>query len=152
MVITIYTERLISRIKEISHREVEVIEDDDARYRAEAGTDKLSDIRHCIADAAKRLDGRVSRFLKGAYPTARDNRRDTFPTSYIYEFVLSERRGIGKADGLEEAMETFLVEYSLSKFYSTVSQGELSNKHSLLAIDAGNIIEEMLFTKRAPSH
>lgn len=149
MVITLYTEELVNRIRSISHREVAEIADVDARYRAEAGSEKMEEIYHCVDDAAGRLKARCFRFLKSEYTKRRDNVLDV-PESYVFEFVLSERRAIGKADALLEAMYTFMAEYALSKFYSIVSVGELSNKHSLLALEAGNMIDSLLYVKQPP--
>ena len=72
------------------------------------------------------------------------------PTQFAFEFVLSERRSINNTEPLLNEMHTFMVEYALSKFYSIVNQGELSNKHSLLALDAGNNIDQILYTKQPP--
>lgn len=149
MVITIYTAELVKRMKAVSHREVAEIADTEARYRAEAGTEKAGIIRLCISDAHARLKSRVLRFLEGSYTAASDNDLE-IPTEYVYELIVSERRGVNKAEPLQAAMSDFAVEYALSKFYSTVSQTELSNKHSLLAIDAGNLIEQLLYYKQPP--
>lgn len=149
MVIELYTEKLVNGMRAISHREVEGIADADARYRVEAGTEKLPELYSCLEDARKRLAGRCSRFLKASYIHKIDNISDV-PTSYEFEFVMSERRSIGKTEPLLEAMHTFMQEYALSKFYSHVSQGDLSNKHSLQAIEAGNLVDQLLFTKQPP--
>jgi hypothetical protein len=149
MVITLYTAEIINSLRTISHREVAEIADVEARYRAEAGSEKTGEIYSCIEDAAARLSGRCARFLAGAYSTGKDNLH-SLPAEYVFEFTLSERRAVNKAAPLTEAMDTFVVEYALSKFYSMVSQGDLSNKHSLLAIDAGNQIAQLLYTKQPP--
>lgn len=149
MVVELFTQEVINQMRAVSHREVAEIADAEARYRAEAGSEKTDELYRCIDDAHKRLSARCMRFLKATYKRKVDNLRD-IPSSYIYEFSLSERRAINKAEGLIDAMHTFLLEYAMSKFYSIVSQGELSNKHSLLAIEAGNLIDQLLFTKQPP--
>ena len=149
MVITLNVEEIVSQLRAISHREVAAIEDPDARYRAEAGSEKLTEIYQCVWEAFARLSARCSRWLKATYQHTRDNVRDV-PTAFTFEFVLSERRSINNTDPLMNEMHTFMVEYALSKFYSIVSQGELSNNHSLLAIEAGNNIDQILYTKQPP--
>lgn len=149
MVITIYTEEVMNHLRAVSHREVAEIADVEARYRAEAGSEKLEEIYRCIEEAYSRLSSRLSRWLKATYYTRKDNLLDV-PASYEFEFDISERRAINKTDALANAMDVFMVEYALSKFYSNVSQGDLSNKHSLLAIDAGNQLDELLYTKQPP--
>lgn len=149
MVIELYDDVLVKDMKTKSHYEVSEIPDAEARYRAEAGTEKEGEIHKCINEGASRLMHRCLRFLRNYYVDKRDNEEDP-KTAYTYDFVLSERRSLGKAEPLAEAMNTFVVEYALSKFYATVSQGDLSNKHSLLAVDAGNRIDELLYYKLPP--
>lgn len=149
MVITLYAEEIVKQLRTVSHREVAAIEDPDARYRAEAGSEKLTEIYQCVWEAFARLSARCSRWLKATYQHTRDNVRDV-PTAFTFEFVLSERRSINNTEPLLNEMQNFMVEYALSKFYSMVNQGELSNKHSLLALDAGNTIDQILFTKQPP--
>lgn len=149
MVINLFTEELVQRLKTVSHHEVAEIADVEARYRAEAGTEKTELILRCIRDAVRRLEGRCVRFLKEVLPQYADNASGV-PVAYRLEFVLTERRAIGKAPLLEEACETFVLEYALSKFYSAVSQQPLSNSHSLMAIDAGERLTALLFSKQPP--
>jgi len=149
MVITLYAEEIVNNLRSVSHREVAAIEDPDARYRAEAGSEKLEEIYRCIQEAFARLSARCSRWLQATYQHQRDNTME-IPTQFIFEFVLSERRAINNTEGLLNEMHNFMVEYALSKFYSNVNQGELSNKHSLLALDAGNNIDQILYTKKPP--
>ena len=149
MVVELYVQEILSNLRAVSHREVAGIENVDARYRAEAGSEKMDDIYRCIFDAAKRLGSRCFRFLDDAYIPNFDN-ASNFPEKITYDFNFSERRAINKAVPLEEAMHTFILEYALAKFYSIVNQSELSNKHSLQAIDAGNVLDELLYTKKPP--
>lgn len=147
--IRLYTGELHSRLRTISHRECAEIADVEARYRAEAGTEKTEEIYACLDEGSRRLASRCYRFLADEYTIEKDN-LTSLPEAYVYDFTFSERRALGKADPLAEAMNTFILEYALAKFYSNVSQSELSNKHSLLAIDAGNLISGLLFTKKPP--
>lgn len=149
MVIELYDDVILKDVKTKSHYEVSEIPDAEARYRAEAGTEKEGEIHRCIQEGASRLMHRCLRYLRNYYTDKRDN-EDNPQSVYVYDFVLSERRSLGKAEPLSEAMHTFIVEYALSKFYASVSQGELSNKHSLLAVDAGNRIDELLYFKLPP--
>ena len=149
MVIVLYAEEIIKRLRSISHREVATIEDPDVRYRVEAGSEKMDEIHHCIMDAYSRLSARCSRWLVASYKHNVDN-YISLPESFSFEFDLSERRSINNSDALLTEMHNFTVEYALSKFYSDVNQSELSNKHSLLALDAGNNIDRILYTKQPP--
>jgi len=149
MVIELNFKELFDRMRAVSHREVAEIPDAEARYRAEAGTEKTDDLERCLVDASARLASRLMRFLLQRDIDYVDNEH-TRPNSFTYELSLSERRSINKAEPLKEACNTFLLEYALSEFYSIVSQGELSNKHSLKALEAGDHINELLFFKLPP--
>ena len=150
MTITLQLSKVRPEIKSISHREVEGVADVNERYRIEAGSEKEDLISDCIRNAGNKLTHRCLRFLDNSYIEESDNE---FPDlgSFVFEFEQgSGRRFDGKADALTDAMHTFMVEYALAKFYSTVSQGELSNKHSMLALEAGNAIDDLLYTKLPP--
>lgn len=149
MVITLYTEEIVSDLRGVSHHEVAEIPDVEARYRAEAGTEKYHLIHKCISEAVTRLARRCGRFLRGNYTVASDNAQE-IPVSYTFNFDISERRAVGKAEILAETMHNFILHYALSQFYSDVSQGDLSNKHSLLAMEAGNEIDTLIYSKLPP--
>ena len=150
MVITLYTAELINDLRTKSHYEASnFIPDVEARYRAEAGAEKREDLSRCISEGFDRLRHRCWRFLKDEYIQQADN-TISLPDQVDIELTLTERRAVNKALPLKEAFHTFVIEYALSKFYSDVHVPDLSNKHSLLAIDAGNRIDELLFTKLPP--
>lgn len=132
-----------------SHQEVSVIDDNEARYRAEAGSEKLEDITRCLGEGLGAVRHRCVRFLKEEI-TERSDNLSNLPEKVSFDLALSERRAIGKNEPLTKAMHSLVVEYALAKFYSDVSQMELSNKHSALAINAGNEIDDLLYTKLPP--
>lgn len=149
MVITLYFQELVNQMRAISHREVAEILDVEARYRAEAGSEKMDELRRCLDDASQKLSGLCARFLEESYTSEADNMLSV-PVAYVFDLSFNERRGINKADALLNAMQNFMLEYALSKFYSIVSQGELSNKHSLLALEAGRALDELMYSKQPP--
>ena len=62
MLIVLSVEELMRDIKKKSHREVEErIADVEARYRAEAGTEKEDEITRCMGEAASALSHRRHR-------------------------------------------------------------------------------------------
>lgn len=150
MVITLYAATLLARLKSISHREVAEIQDAEARYRAEAGTEKEAELKQDIRDGVAMCSHRVIRFLRRTFTRTVDN-TPAWPESFVYDLELSERRLANKGDALETAMNDFVLHYALSKFYSNVSQIELSNKHSVLTNEAAKNIEQLLYTKLPPS-
>ena len=149
MTITIEFDALLKDFKEKSHLEVAVIADHDARYRAEAGTEKIAEIKRDLGEGARLLEGRCARFLSGDMPESANNAVPS-DSSYIYVFDFTERRGYANAEALSALIESFIVHYALSKFYASVSQAELSNKHSTIALEASNNIDILLYTKHPP--
>ena len=149
MVIELYTQEILDDIRMKSHQEVAAIEDVEARYRAEAGTEKMEDITRCLGEGVGALRHRCIRFLKEEITEISDN-LSSLPEKVTLDLSLSERRAIGKSEPLTKAAHSLVVEYALSKFYSDVSQMELSNKHSALALIAGNEIDDLLYSKLPP--
>ena len=150
MLIVLSVEELMRDIKKKSHREVEErIADVEARYRAEAGTEKEDEITRCMVEAASALSHRLHRYLRTWYQDEVDDQL-AIPESFVYDLALSERRAEGKAQPLTDYMHNFVVHLTLSRFYSAVSQQELSNIHSQLALDTAGLLEEMIYTKKPP--
>lgn len=149
MTIELTTAPIILEIRQKSHLEVQDIKDPEMRDNARAGLDKADEIHRCMEEGFAQLHKRCYRFFEDEYI---HNIDDNEPNneSYVYEFTMSERRSLNRAEPLTNAMHTLVVQYALAKFYATVNQGELSNRHSLLAIEAGNMIDELLYTKLPP--
>lgn len=149
MIVTLSTAPIMLEIRQKSHLEVQDIKDVEARDNARAGLDKEDEIKRCMTEGFAQVSKRCYRFVKEEYV---ETASDTIPSSssYVYDLVLSERRWKNRAEPLVRAMHDLVVQYALAKFYSTVNQRELSNTHSLLALEAGNTIEELLYTKMPP--
>lgn len=149
MVIELYSQEILKDLRSKSHYEVANITDVEARYRAEAGSEKMEEIVRCIGEGVARLSHRCWRYLREDFTDTVDN-TSFLPDLFSFDLVMSERRALGKAESLREAMHTFIVEYALSKFYSDMAQQDLSNKHSVQAIEAGNRIDDLLYKKLPP--
>ena len=149
MVIELYSQEIWNDIRSKSHYEVANVTDAETRYRIEAGSEKKDEIIRCINEGVSRLYHRCWRYLKEDWKEYADN-TTSLPDVFPVELVLAERRAIGKAEPLKEAMHTFVVEYALSKFYSDMAMQDISNKHSMLALDAEKRIEDLLYKKLPP--
>lgn len=149
MDIELKTDIMLSSIKSISHREVGEIADPEARYRAEAGTEKETLIKSCICDGAAKLTHRLARFLSSGYTRSISNEPE-WKEQFVYSLDLSERRMANKAEPIMSEMQNFIIHYALAKFYSTVSQSDLSNKHSLITNDAAINLDNLIYTKLPP--
>lgn len=150
MLIVLNVSELMRDIKKKSHREVEEkIPDVEARYRAEAGTEKEDEITRCMVEAASALAHRLHRYLRIWYQDEVDDQL-AIPEGFVYDLGLSERRAEGKAQPLADYMHNFVVDLTLSRFYSSVSQQDLSNIHSQKALETARLLEEMIYTKKPP--
>ena len=149
MTITLYTSSIFDEVRQKSHLNVQDIKDAESRDNARAGVENTVELRRCISDGFTQLSRRCLRFLDDDI-AIRYNDESSWPESYVYSFALSERRAINKAEPLTAAMHAFVVQYALSKWYSTVSVSEQSNKYSLEAIESGNQIDAMLYHKQPP--
>ena len=149
MTIELITAPILLEIRQKSHLEVQNIDDVVKRDNVRAGLDKLDEIKRCMNEGFAQVSRRCYRWLEDERIEYADDRSAESEVR-VYEFALSERRALNKAEPLTAAMHTLVVEYALAKFYSTVNMADLSNKHSLLAIDAGDTIEALLYAKKAP--
>lgn len=149
MLITLHIKDLLSDIKKKSHYEVAGIEDAEARYRIEAGTEKEDEIYRSMVEVESTLVRRLHRFLYDHYQDEADNQL-ALPESFSFEFEMTDRRSGWKAQELADLMHSYIVHYTLAKFYAAVSQTDLSNKHSALTAEAATALEECLYHKQPP--
>jgi len=149
MTIELNIETMLLALRQKSHLEVQDIADVVARDNARAGLDKIDEINRNIKDGIAQVSRRCWRFLKDDRAMVAVN-TDDMPQTVAFDLRLSERRGTNKAEPLAAAMQSLIIEYALAEFYVTVNHSELSKVHSLAAMDAGNMIEELLYTKKPP--
>lgn len=149
MTIELYTTPILNEIRQKSHLEVQDIQDPAQRYNARAGLDKEEEIYRCFIEGMAQARHKCLRFLREQYVESADD-APVYADSTVFEFAFSERRALNKAEPLTSALHSLVVQYALAKFYSTVNQVELSNKHSLLAVEAGNKIDDLLYSKQPP--
>ena len=140
---------LLLDIRNKSHEECASITDVEARFRAEAGNHKNLELFRTLLEVNSSLTRLVRRYLM-EYIAIEANDNAELPESFVYEFEISQRRSDNLAQPLTDAMHSYLVHYTLAKFYATVSQTEFSNKHSTLTQSAATEVEELLFTKKPP--
>jgi hypothetical protein len=149
MRIVLEVAELLFDIRNKSHEECASITDVEARYRAEAGHHKDEEIFRSLVGVNSSLTRLVRRYLVDSIALEADDNA-SIPDSFVYEFEISQRRADNLTQPMADAMHDYLVHYTLAKFYATVSQGDLSNKHSALTQAAATEIEELLYTKKPP--
>lgn len=146
---------LLFDIRNKSYEECQSITDIDARYRTEAGTEKTDEIRRCLTEAVSRLHRIAYRWTAKFYkdePTwdDADIPSEDYHQDYVFELDFTQREAEGKDKILADLFHEYVVEATLAKFYSSVNAGDLSNKHSLLAIEADRAITDILPRKSVP--
>lgn len=140
---------LLFDIMNKSHGEVSVITDAEARYKAEAGTEKTDEIERDLITSTSILYASIGRFLCGNLTPYADNGAG-LPETLVYEFTFSERRLDGKAQPLADAIHAFLVDSTLGLFYNSVSASDLAVKRSGMAQADLQLVERLVYTKKQP--
>lgn len=149
MILSLSVPVILRDIKVKSHYEVSVITDAEARYRIEAGTEKEEEIYRDMTDVASALSRRLRRYLVEYYQEEASN-EVSIPDAFVYDLEVSDRRADNLLQPLTDAAHDYVVHYTLAKFYSSVSQVDLSNKHSVLTEEAAKTIENLLYSKQPP--
>lgn len=149
MTITFSAATLKKVLRQMSHLEVQNIQDAEVRYNSRAGSDKSDEVERCLAHGFAQARRRCWRFLNDD-DTDTKSTRVSGTNDLTINLNLSERRMLDKIEPLSSAIEKLILEYALSMFYSTVNQPDLSKKHSILALDASNELDELLYTKKPP--
>ena len=152
MKVTISTSELLYNIKSKSHTEVARIADPEQKYIAEAGTDKIDEIKRCALEGKAEMESLIFRFL--AASTNEDqtigNADVSLGDNFEFNFVGTDRRYTGKATAIRDQVFALLTNLAMAKFYISVNQIELSNARRSLANDALAMLERLLYTKRTP--
>lgn len=152
MTITISTDELIYNIKSKSHTEVARIADPEQKYIAEAGTDKIDEIRRCALEGKAEMESLIFRFLSAtaAESSSIANADVSLGDNFTFTFIGTDRRYTGKLTAIRDQVFALLTNLAMAKFYISVNQIELSNARRSLANDALSMLERLLYTKRTP--
>ena len=161
MKITIGIKDLIFAIRDTSHNEVATISDVQARYKAEAGLEKIELIKQCILEAYASVTSVCYRFLSGEdtdnfNPAVQDTSETIDGVTNIgipdfsFNIVGGTRRLGDKGPALGNKIREALKDYALSSFYTSVSQEKLSSEHTKRAVADLRELESMLRSKRPP--
>lgn len=155
MEITLYTDKIFRELERLSRQEAAGIQDPDVRYSAEVGTNNREEIYRELTYAVGSLKRVMHRVLKRAVvreveQKTADNLVFAIPDSIVFELAMSERRAANKVVPLCDKMQEFLVNLILTRHYANVGQGEMSKNRSLRAIEIGNEIDELIYTKEPP--
>ncbi len=149
MKIELSKKELLFDIMNKSHSEVSVITDAEARYKAEAGTEKADEIERDLITSMSLLYASIGRFLRSDLTTCAENGAG-MPDTLVYEFTFSERRLDGKMQPLTDAIHAFLVDSTLGLFYNSVSASDIAAKRAQMAINDLQLVERLVYSKKQP--
>ena len=150
MEIRLNIEGIIKDIRTKSHLEVASVADPAARYRIEAGTEKLSEIKRDIAGAVSTLVEKGYRFMDAPGIDAEDD--SVTEKDVVLILSVGPRRMEGKEKAVTQKIHEAVVNLALQKFYVSVSQVDLSRAHHAQATANIDEIEQMLRRKRPPKY
>lgn len=143
--------KIVGDVRTKSHLEVANVPDPSARYRIEAGTEKLGEVRRDLAAAVSTLIQECYRFLDAPGIDEADNLL-TDAEELVIVVQGGARRLYGKEKALAQKLHEIAVDLTLHKFYASVSQADLSKQHASLAATGIVSLEAMLRQKRPPKY
>lgn len=148
MKITLLYSELLFDITNKNRSEVALL-DPAVRYRAEVGSDKEEEVRRCLLDSLSTLTATYSRFLREAEVLPVDN-QSFVPDKIEIDIYGSERRLAGKMPAIVDCMHSLLVNMTLSLFYRSVGQGDLSTSRDNLGAVYLQLLKKLLYSKMPP--
>ena len=149
MTISLIIRELLFDIRNKSHLETASITDAESRYLIEAGTEKTDEIMRGISEAFSFLRSVFLRFLAPDCASSTDN----LPLDdevLVMDLDLSARRRTNRMQQLADMSHSYIVDRTLAKFYSSVSQSDLSAKHDKAAQATLSDIQALLYSKLPP--
>ncbi len=142
---------IIKDVRKKNYQEVATVQDPTARYKIEAGTEKLGEIKRDLAGAISTLVQECYRFLDAPGIDDADNSL-TDAEELTIVIIGGARRLYGKEKALAQKLHEIAVDLTLHKFYASVSQADLSKQHTSLAATGIAQLEAMLRQKRPPQY
>lgn len=150
--INITRESLLADMKVKSHAEVASIADPKARYLAELGTEKEEEANQDITDAVAEVESILRPFLaaNNGTETASDAYDDT--NAITFTLSVTDRKADGMAAPLTKAVHAYIVDSALEKFYTSVAQPDLAQRHLAQQSAALPFIENILYRRKNPTY
>lgn len=138
--ITITKDNVVTEMRTINRLEVQNIQDPDARYRVEAGSEKTGVLNSCV-DAA---DGELRSVLLDFLDPSKN-------TTLTFAFIDDSRRfDTNKQKALEENIYDYILHTAMARYYLGVSQGELMVAHQNMKDAARVKIEKLIYSRSVP--
>lgn len=155
--ILINSEEVVYDIQSKTHTELAVsVQDEAQRYRIEAGTEKLDEVRRCVQEAYAEAAGALARFLD------EEGNRDgdtstyakgavTLPSHLEFNFKWSERRYRYKIESLKVLLFSLLVNLAMARFYTSMQAENLSKIRAAQAQGDLSQVQALVYYKAEPT-
>ncbi len=156
MKIDISSDEVIHDLRSKTHTELAVsVQDETQRYRIEAGTEKLDEVRRCVQEAYGEAYGALARFLEDddAQDDAQfsySNSAVTLPADLPFPFRWTERRYRNKVSALVPLLFSLLVNLAMSRFYVSMQAENLAKVRSAQAQSDLSQIQALVYYKAEP--
>lgn len=151
MEIKLNIDKIVKDVRTKSHLEVASVQDPAARYRIEAGTEKLGEVKRDLAAAVSSLVQECYRFLDVPGVDEADNSL-TDSEEIVFVVEGGARRLYGKEKAIAQKLHEIAVDLTLYKFYASVSEANLSKQHASLAATGVATLSTMMRNKRPPKY
>lgn len=148
MKISINYSELLFDITNKNRSEVQFLEPA-LRYRAEIGTDKEEEVKRCLLGSLATLTASYSRFFKDYVVVPADNTL-LIPEIIEIDLLGSERRLGGKMSAIANGIHSILVNMTLSQYYLSVGQVELSSQRDNITAAEVQVLKKLLYSKTPP--
>ena len=154
--INISSDEVVYDIRSKTHTELAVsVQDETQRYKIEAGTEKLDEIRRCVQEAYAESAGALARFLDGnrlydKSSVAYGNGAVALPDNLGFDFKWSERRYRNKIDALKVLLFSLLVNLAMSRFYISMQAENLAKVRAGQAQSDLAQIQALVYYKAEP--
>lgn len=154
--ILINSEEVVYDIRSKTHTELAVsVQDEAQRYRIEAGTEKLDEVRRCVQEAYAEAAGALARFLDEE--GNRDGDSSTYgkgavilPAHLGFRFKWSERRYRYKIESLTTLLFSLIVNLAMARFYTSMQAENLSKIRAAQAQGDLSQIQALVYYKAEP--
>ena len=142
---------ILKDVRTKSHLEAANVTDPTVRYKIEAGTEKMGEVRRDLASAVATIVQECYRFLDAPGVDDADNAL-TDKEELTFVITGGARRLYGKEKALAQKLHSIVTDLTLHKFYASVSQADLSKQHTSLAATGIAELGSMLRQKRPPKY
>lgn len=142
---------LLDDMKVTSHAEVAAIADAKVRYLAELGSEKEQLAQQAITDTSVEVLSVLRRYIDGTSGDgAASNDYDASDISYTLS--VSSRKSAGLAEPLTKAVHDYMRESALAKYYDSVSQVEMAQRHRARIVTPLATMHSLLYRKDEPQY